>query len=128
MSTPSREITDIVDNLSKWVAGVVKERDELRLRLSSLQEKVKTTLAWHRDGVGPDVPVLQERYDNLIKERNELRAERTPLVDVLRQARAAAQIRSDMHERLRGSPTKESWVEDCDNLLTTINQKEEPSE
>lgn len=83
MTTPV-DIDNLPDRLREECSAVIKERDDLKLQLSSLQEKVKTKLAWHRDGIGPDVPVLQERYDNLIKERDELRAERTRLREVLR--------------------------------------------
>lgn len=31
-------------------------------------------LAWHRDGIGPDVPVLQPRYDALMASRDEARS------------------------------------------------------
>lgn len=79
------DIGSLLDRLREEWSAVIKERDELELRLSSLQEKVKTKLAWHRDGIGPDVPVLQERYDNLIKERDELRAERTRLREVVQE-------------------------------------------
>lgn len=40
-------------------------------------EDLKQNIAWHCDGVGPDVPVLQPRYDALIAEHNRLRAELT---------------------------------------------------
>lgn len=54
----------------------IAEIDSLCATVRALREKyesLKSKIAWHRDGVGPDVPVLQERYDKLIAERNALR-------------------------------------------------------
>lgn len=41
--------------------------------LRETYDSLKSKIAWHRDGIGPDVPVLQERYDKLIGDRNALR-------------------------------------------------------
>lgn len=52
------EFFDIIYNLIREVR---------RLR------RVTSKIAWHRDGIGPDVPVLQERYDTLRSENERLR-------------------------------------------------------
>lgn len=58
------------------------------------------------------------QHSTLIEQRDQL-------VRVLRRARAAAQIRSDLNQRLHGRPTNESWVTEADAVLTTIEQEGE---
>lgn len=58
--------------------------------LRTKHEWLRSKIAWHRDGAGPDVPVLQERYDKLIAQRNDLRSQ---LEQVTRE-------RDDMRQRI----------------------------
>lgn len=65
-----------------------------------------------------------ELYAYYANQHATLTEQRDRLVGILQRARAAAQIRSDLHERLHGTPTRESWVEDADNALATVEQGE----
>jgi hypothetical protein len=62
--------TEVAAIISKHIpdAGEVE-------RLRAKQEWIRTKIAWRRDGIGPDVPVLQPHYDALRAERDKLRTE-----------------------------------------------------
>ena len=53
--------TEVIRWLAKQVATLCQTLRAARAQYESLKSKI----TWHRDGVGPDVPVLQERYDTL---------------------------------------------------------------
>jgi len=61
----------LVDSIAAVLSGKDEELRQLREKYDSLKSKI----AWHRDGVGPDVPVLQERYDSLCEELRQARAQ-----------------------------------------------------
>jgi hypothetical protein len=59
---------DCTAAMKAQLAAITAERDELARKLAEAEakfEKVRKSVAWHRDGKGPDVPVLQPRYDAL---------------------------------------------------------------
>jgi len=69
------------EDYDKWYAQSWLSGGNVGVRVGPRPPSTTTTsdgelgIAWHRDGIGPDVPVLQPRYDALITERNRLCAE-----------------------------------------------------
>jgi hypothetical protein len=65
----ARDRSDLLPNLIELARRRLDDcerlQDEVK-RLKAITEKV----AWHRRGHGPDVPVLQDRYDILVAERD----------------------------------------------------------
>lgn len=62
-----------VERLEAQIQGLMNSLAKSQQEVERLR-KTMEKWAWHRDGNGPDVPVLQERYDRLRSELDTLRA------------------------------------------------------
>lgn len=85
-------------------------------------ERIKSKTAWHRDGVGPDVPVLQERYDKLIAQRNDLQSQ---LEQVTKERDEEKRLRSELKEIAQTGIAEVSSVGSAlkDNAITDFRAR-----
>jgi hypothetical protein len=74
----------------------VVEQEDWQEKYESLRSKV----AWHRDGKGPDIPVLQPRYDALRAEVSRLKSE-------------VERLRFDLHQA-------EGWIADVEEREAAV--------
>jgi hypothetical protein len=70
-------------SIMQIAAPILAQLADAQADAASVREAA-SNLAWHRDGIGPDVPVLQERYDDLRAQLADVRAENERLRDDLR--------------------------------------------
>jgi hypothetical protein len=116
----------IVDPKGGWVLyadhkdqvdALTAERDELARKLKEAEakfEKVRKSVAWHRNGKGPDVPVLQTRYDAL-----QHRADAAEAKELEAAALADAQIPG---ERLRAIAKRSRYVRELQAKLAAVRE------
>lgn len=102
---------------AKYLAEAMNELDKA---VAALQGQPASSEQDH----ATQLHFLANRAEELSSLLAGMTTERDELREALRQARAAAQIRSDLNLRLHGRPTSESWVPIADALLNHAEQGE----
>jgi hypothetical protein len=111
-----------VEVAERGASALRLELEEARLERDEFKRNVADKVAWHHDGVGPDVPVLQPRYDAALAHITELEKQVAELnVEVARVTERAAALLNDgltKHAALRAVETERDALRAVNDALT----------